>query len=184
MRDTILNELAMRAGGLRFDDSAKSQFEELKSLHLSFKNCHKSIFYRWEVRMYLAGAQRPLGSFNLLNDYHAVQFADLCIVRFAKYRKTTRALTDSDLNYSVALAERTLREHSKAAQLLDKIEDRLQQNYQLAPRRDGDVSRVSFMRALRRFERLNAPLIAQTPGLAASLNNVSKLIVDAPATPG
>lgn len=128
-----LTALARRAGELRFDDSpiARQQFDE--SRVEQFKNCY-AVPQGFVVKQYLAGSQRTLGLFEQKFGYFATRFADLCIARFWKYRKTTRGITDSDLNYSLEIANSALAACPEAMKILDDIELFLSQRFQVVPR--------------------------------------------------
>lgn len=128
-----LTALARRAGELRFDDSpiAFGQFQNRKvPRDFKHKNCY-AVPQGWAVKQYIGGSQRTLGLFRNADEYHATRFADLCIVHFWQYRKTRRAITDSDLNYTLEIAESA---RVGAQSLLDQIERFLCQRFQINAR--------------------------------------------------
>jgi hypothetical protein len=87
-------------------------------------NCYCGFGGIWQVKLYVGGEQRIVGeTFDCLR---AVRFADMALVFFAKYRKRrARPMLDSDLNFSVATANRDLSSVPKAAQILVSLETEL-----------------------------------------------------------
>jgi hypothetical protein len=82
--------------------------------------------------MFLAGEQRVLGETHDVE--HAVRFADMALVYFAKYRvRRSRPVVDSDLNFSVAKANRDLEQVPSAKQILVALETGLQARGLLPP---------------------------------------------------
>jgi hypothetical protein len=91
----------------------------------SFRNCYLGLGFIWQVKMYLGGEQRIVGE--TFHCFRAVRFADMALLHFAKYRKRrARATVDSDLNFSVASAQRDLDAVPAAKQILVSLETGLQ----------------------------------------------------------
>jgi hypothetical protein len=89
-----------------------------------WKNCYLAFGNTWQVKLFLGREQRLLGQSH--NGVTAARFADMAIVHFLQYRKRKlRPLTDADLNFSVAQANKDLAEMPTACNLLISFEQAL-----------------------------------------------------------
>lgn len=75
------------------------------------------------VKLFLGGEQKILGSFD--NEHNAARFADACIRHFWKYRKTTKELSDLELNFGLAQANADRETIPGLSQTLCEIEAHL-----------------------------------------------------------
>jgi hypothetical protein len=102
-----------------FSDTWNDAFDKTKPC--PYHNCYRGFGGIWQVKLFLGGEQRIIGeSYDRLR---AVRFADMCLVRFAKYRtRRNRPLTDDDVNFSLRTANSDLAGCPAATEIINNFE--------------------------------------------------------------
>lgn len=128
-KDAELNAIAGRLRDAHFDDTGEiagsifdrhDQGERWRAVYSlpMVQRC-------FVVRLSVGGVQRSLGFST--NISHAVRFADMCIVRFWKYRMRGGPIaTDADVNTTVESAQRDLVNEEEASLIITRLEQYLQ----------------------------------------------------------
>lgn len=154
--DPKLNALARQLDGFTQWDTGrndqvyldKRKASTLRNAYYATQNC------KWFVKLSLSGKQYILGITE--NGYSAVRFADACLVRFWPYRKRSRSILDSDVNFSLSQANSDLVEGTQCRQLVDAIENHLLTIGAIAPVAEPAVSESIPVPAAARKKLLHA----------------------------
>jgi hypothetical protein len=154
--DPKLNAMANRLDALTQWDAGhndqvyldKRKASTLRNAYYATQNC------KWFVKLSLGGKQYILGITE--NGYSAARFADVCLVRFWPYRKRTRAILDSDVNFSLSQANSDMVEGSQCRQLIDAIENHLLAIGVISPVAEPAVSEAIPVPAAARKKLLHA----------------------------